>query len=402
MRAFVNDGDARYALAITRSLGRRGIEVIVGEDRPVSLASTSRYAKQHVRYPSAYTDRKAFEMFVEDLVARERPDVIIPVSDVTTYSVARRHDVLRPHTAVAAPLFATFDFVSDKARLLQDAATRGVPIPRTLFVGGASDVRRILSRIQYPAVIKPYRSKVPTEHGWVSTSVHHAASETELLRLYDDVAYLSSMPSLIQERVLGPGIGVFLLCEHGRLLTAFAHRRLREKPPSGGVSVLCESVPVDPQLRAEAMRLLAPLGWHGVAMVEYKQDHRSGRPVLMEVNGRFWGSLQLAVDAGVDFPYLCYQLARGASLDIPSSYQIGIKSRWLLGDLDHLLIRLRGRRPDLAPSSFRLSALFEFLHRPQRGIRHDVFRRDDPHPMIHELWQYLKNEFASRGFAISK
>jgi len=208
--------------------------------------------------------------------------------------------------------------------------------------------------------------------------------------------------SRFQERVVGPGTGVFLLCDHGHLLTAFAHRRLREKPPSGGVSVLCESIPVDRHLLEEAMSLLGPLGWHGVAMVEYKQDHRTGRHMLMEVNGRFWGSLQLAVDAGVDFPYLCYRLATGESVDVPSAYAVGVKSRWLLGDLDHLLIRLRGRRREsFPPEPSRLRAVIEFLRRPKRGSQ-DVFRRDDPRPMFHELRQYLRTQFASKALAVSK
>jgi predicted ATP-grasp superfamily ATP-dependent carboligase len=202
---------------------------------------------------------------------------------------------------------------------------------------------------------------------------------------------------MIQERVIGPGTGVFLLCDHGRLLTGFAHRRLREKPPSGGVSVLSESIPLDRHLRDEAMSLLGPLGWHGVAMVEYKQDCRTGRHVLMEVNGRFWGSLQLAVDAGIDFPYLCYRLALGEPVDLPPVYTVGVKSRWLLGDLDHLLIRLRGRRRESLPTeSSRLRALVEFLSRPKRGSQ-DVFRRDDPRPMFHELWQYLRTLFGSKA-----
>ena len=60
----------------------------------------------------------------------------------------------------------------------------------------------------------------------------------------------------------------------------------------------------------------------------------------MEVNGRFWGSLELAVDAGVDFPFLAFQLARGIRPDAPPEYQPGVKNRWILGDLDHLLLRL--------------------------------------------------------------
>jgi predicted ATP-grasp superfamily ATP-dependent carboligase len=402
MRAFVTDGDQRPALAITRSLGRRGVEVIVGEERPLSLASSSKYAAGHRTYPSPHDDPRGFERFLDDLVIREQLDVVIPVTDVTTYMIARRQDELRQHTAVAAPPFDAFDFVSDKGRLLRHAATRGVAIPRTFFVDDAADVKRLVSHIEYPAVIKPCRSRVPTEHGWLSTTVNYASCEADLLHLYDTVDYLASTPSMIQERVVGPGTGVFLLFDRGRLLTAFAHRRLREKPPSGGVSVLSESIPLDRHLRDEAVSLLGPLGWHGVAMVEYKQDCRTGRHVLMEVNGRFWGSLQLAVDAGIDFPYLCYQLATGQAVALPSAYKVGVKSRWLLGDLDHLLIRLRGRRRELSPAEpSRLRALIEFLSRPKRASQ-DVFRRDDPRPMFHELWQYLRTQFGSKAIALSK
>lgn len=401
MRAFVTDGDQRPALAITRSLGRRGVEVIVGEERPASLASSSKYAAGHRTYPSPHDDPRAFDRFMDDLVTSEHIDVVIPVTDVTTYMIARRQEELRSHTAVAAPPFDAFDFVSDKGRLLRHAATRGVAIPRTFFVDDAAGVKRVLAHIEYPAVVKPCRSRIPTEDGWRSTSVHYASCERDLVQLYDIVDYLASFPSLIQERVVGPGTGVFLLCDRGRLLTAFAHRRLREKPPSGGVSVLSESVPLDRYLRDEAMSLLGPLGWHGVAMVEYKQDSRTGRHMLMEVNGRFWGSLQLAVDAGIDFPYLCYQLAIGQPVALPSAYRVGVKSRWLLGDLDHLLIRLRGRRRELSTAEpSRLRALIEFLRRPTRGSQ-DVFRRDDPRPMFHELRQYVRTQFGPR-MAISK
>ena len=103
---------------------------------------------------------------------------------------------------------------------------------------------------------------------------------------------------LLQERLVGPGVGVFACYHDGRPVALFSHRRLRERPPWGGVSVLCESAEVDPVAGEHATRLLDGIGWQGVAMVEFKRDLRDGVPKLMEINGRFWGSLQLAIDAG--------------------------------------------------------------------------------------------------------
>src|SRR5205814_8127815 len=122
----------------------------------------------------------------------------------------------------------------------------------------------------------------------------------------------------------------------------FPPRRLRERPRAGGASVLSESLDVDPRLREFALRLLAPIGWHGVAMMEYKQDRRSGEFVLMEVNGRFWGSLELAVAAGVDFPALWTGLLRGRRVEASGSYETGVTSRWLWGDVKRMLFIIAG------------------------------------------------------------
>jgi predicted ATP-grasp superfamily ATP-dependent carboligase len=398
MKAFVTDGDERPALAITRSLGRRGIHVLVGEQRPVSLASSSRYCAGHVTYPSPYREPEAFQNFLVDVVQREGVDVVVPVTDVTTSSVCLGQDALRRHTAIAVPPFDAFELATDKSAILQSAMHCAIPIPRTHFVDGIAGLRHIADRVEYPAVVKPARSRIFTRRGWVAAGVHYAASAADLWRLYEQTEYLASYPSLIQQRIVGPGVGLFALFDRGRLLTAFAHQRLREKPPSGGVSVLCESVPVDSRLRDDALRLLGPLGWHGVAMLEYKRERATGNRFLIEVNGRFWGSLQLAVDAGVDFPYLTCQLALGRPPDASVTYRVGVKNRWLLGDLDHLLLRLFHKDrdlslPDQAPS--RLRALIDFLKCTRPGVYDQVASAEDPRPFLYELRRYARSSGAS-------
>jgi predicted ATP-grasp superfamily ATP-dependent carboligase len=396
MTAFVTDGDERPALAVARSLARQGVTVIVGADRPTSLASQSRACARHVTYPSPYWHPEQFDRFLLDFVRRERVGVVMPVTEVTTYLVSRNRRVLLPHSAVAAPSFEAFDAAADKTLLVDRASAAGVPVPRTEFVDGVTSLRGVLKRLEYPVVVKPFRSRIRVNGGWLHTSVGYARSEAELVALYQRVDYLARYPSMLQERVVGPGTGLFVLCDHGRIRAEFAHRRLREKPPSGGVSVLAESIPVDPRLLDQAERLLAPLGWHGVAMLEYKRDAKTGRPFLMEVNGRFWGSLQLAIDAGVDFPVLAYQLALGCPPGPRPAYRKGLRNRWLLGDLDHLLARLRGTDdralPEGAPT--RAQTVADFLRFAGRGLRYDVIRLRDPRPFFYELRSYLAGALA--------
>jgi hypothetical protein len=230
----------------------------------------------------------------------------------------------------------------------------------------------------------------------VSGRVHYAGSPRELRTLYRDHEYLAAHPSLIQQRITGAGIGVFVLFDRGQLVADFAHRRLREKPPSGGVSVLCESEPVADSLRDHAIRMLGPLRWHGVAMLEYKQDLRTGECFLIEVNGRFWGSLQLAVDAGMDFPALSCELALGHRPQVPQPYKLGVRSRWLLGDLDHLLLRLFSTDRSLPASvPSKLRTLLDFITYTNRGSRDGIGPDADFGPFVHELREYTRGLVAS-------
>ncbi len=396
MTAFVTDGDERPALAVARSLARHGVQVIVGAPGQTSLASRSRACVRHVTYPSPHRHPEQFDRFLLDFVRRERVSVVMPVTDVTTYLVSRNRRVLMPHTAVAAPSFEAFDGTADKTLLVDRAISAGVPVPRTEFVDGVTALRGVLKHIEYPVVVKPFRSRIRVNGGWLNTSVRYARSESELVSLYQNTDHLARYPSMLQERIVGPGTGLFVLCDHGRIRAEFAHMRLREKPPSGGVSVLAESIPVDPRLLDQAERLLGPLGWHGVAMLEYKRDARTNRPYLMEVNGRFWGSLQLAIDAGVDFPTLAYQLALGCPPGPRPPYRVGMKNRWLLGDLDHLLARLRGTDEHALPegSPTRRQVVADFLKLAGHGLRYDVIRLADPLPFLYELRTYLAGALA--------
>jgi predicted ATP-grasp superfamily ATP-dependent carboligase len=282
------------------------------------------------------------------------------------------------------PDFETVQTAHDKGALMTLAAEMGIPVPKTVVVRGPADVEGAIRHVGLPAVVKARVSRVRVGGQWrAGGAVHYARTAAELDAAVRAVQEITPGP-LVQEHIWGDGRGIFVLMNRGRLRAAFAHRRLREKPPSGGVSVLSESVGLDPQLLDHAERILEALKWHGVAMVEFKRDARDGVSKLLEINGRFWGSLQLAVDSGVDFPYLLYRLAIDGDIDPVFTYRVGVRLRWWLGDLDWLLLRLR-EKGGLAR---RLEAIPEFLRPAGRTARAEVYRRDDPAPAIREISKY--------------
>jgi predicted ATP-grasp superfamily ATP-dependent carboligase len=117
------------------------------------------------------------------------------------------------------------------------------------------------------------------------------------------------------------------------------HQRIREFPASGGASV-CAQAFYDPELLQYGKVLLDELQWNGVAMVEFKKDLKTGDYVLMEINPKFWGSLDLSLAAGVNFPYFLIQRALGEVVEKQFSFKTNTRFQWLLnGELYHCINR---------------------------------------------------------------
>lgn len=328
---------------------------------------------------------------VAQLVAERRARVLLPITEGSTLAVLERRDRF-PAARIPTAELETFRRATDKALVLALAPTVGIAAPPQWTVSGGPDDIPDIPPGQYPVVIKPSRSVIGSDGARRKVGVSYAESPDELGRKITALGP-DAGPLLIQTRIDGPGMGVFILRWRGEVLATFAHRRIREKPPSGGVSVLSESIAASPDLIAKSTALLAALDWNGVAMVEYKQDSRTGQPYLMEINPRFWGSLQLAIDAGIDFPRYLVDVALGREINPAHSWQVGLRSRWRWGGIDHLIARLRRSRHELdlpagAPGIVRtaLSVLAPW----QPRTRSEVFRWSDPVPSFRETAAWIR------------
>ena len=272
----------------------------------------------------------------------------------------------------------------------------GVPVPRSALLEGPP-VRvdaGPLADFGFPLVLKPARSAISTDEGvrkFGVTIVTDADHLREALRRYPP-----KQPTRCSSRSASSAPAWACSSSRGRgaTLAAFAHRRIREKPPTGGVSVYREAVAVAPDLREYSERLLARFHWRGAAMVEFKQDARTGVSYLMEINGRLWGSLQLAIDAGVDFPRMLVGAALGERQETVDAFREGVRCRWLWGDVDHLLWMLktpravRAAHPDLPG---RLGALARFLLPWRPGDRFEVLRPTDLGPFFRESANWFRD-----------
>jgi len=385
-RILILDANQRSALACMRSLGRMdGLELLAADSLPSALAGQSRFCRGYSQHPSVRETPDAFIDWLVDCQQREGIDLLFPMTEFTSQLILM-HNQRHPEAALALPFADAERLLSlgDKGRLVERAGRLGIAVPESRLYARAAEVDTA-SIGDYPVVIKPCRSHLWLGDRWLTTSVQIARDRAELETCLATSPWLQDHDFMLQRFITGHGGGVFALYNRGQAVCFFAHRRLREKPPQGGVSVLSESVVPDPRMQQAARELLDDAGWHGVAMVEFRIDE-SGKAWLMEVNTRFWGSLQLAIDAGVDFPQLLYRATRGEPLPEMSGYRTGQRLRWLLGDLDSLYLVLRDRRYGIGDKLRRLLAFFT----PHPfSTRHEVNRWSDPMPAWAELKQYI-------------
>ena len=383
--AIVLDGNQRSALAVVRSLGRQGVPLQVADSVAKPLAAASRFCRGTLLHPDAAVAPAEFLDWLEELGRKQPETVLLPMTDLTAPLVLQARARLGG-LRTALPTLAAYEAVSDKYALFKLAEQVGVRSPETRVVS-RRNVASLENLSAYPLVVKPRRSAERSAAGVTKRAVRYADNAQELAKiaaaeLLDDADEL-----LVQQYVSGFGAGVFGLYDRGKPLFFFAHRRIREKPPSGGISVLCESTPLPEEGVEAARRLLDSLQWHGVAMVEFKIDPQ-GRTWLIEINARFWGSLQLAVDCGADFPWFVYQIATGRTPEIPARYAVGERLRWWLGDLDNLYARLRDAR--WTPTALhKTRAVGDFLMPWQPRTRYEFMRWNDPGPAVAALGQYL-------------
>jgi predicted ATP-grasp superfamily ATP-dependent carboligase len=367
----VTDGHWRKTLAVVRSLGRKGIHVTVGERTFLNTSFFSKYCNRRIVYPSPRRYPEQFIQFLLEEIKKNHYDCFLPTEEETLLLLARHQSEISKYTYLLIPDLKKIEFVRDKRNLIQFAEKQGIPVPKTFYISPSplsspSRGEGWVGGIPIPAVIKPRVSSG-------SFGIAYLKRREDLIPLYQKIHTQYPFP-LIQEWIPDGG-GVFglsaLFDEASNVKAAFVHRKLRMYPVQGGPSTLREGVH-HPQVMELGLSLLKSLNWRGVAMVEFKLDPRDGIPKLMEVNPRFWGSLQLAIASRVDFPYLILRMAQGENFEPVLHYRVGRRSRWLLfGDILHFLTN--PHRFHLRPS---------FFHFFEPDTTYDIISKEDSFPIL--------------------
>jgi predicted ATP-grasp superfamily ATP-dependent carboligase len=365
-------GASYRALAVVRSLGRRGVPVRVVRSDEHAVAAASRYAGPRLQWPEAAGDDARVDYLVR-LAERERLQdwVLIPTHDEEAALVARHHETLARCYRLTTPPWETLRAAYDKRRTHAVAAELGIPQPWTIFPAGEEDLGRAAER--FPVVIKPaykeHANRLTVDKAW------RADDAATLRRRYLEACELVD-PSILMVQELVPGDGAAqlsfgALCADGDVLASLTARRVRQFPMDFGRASSHVETIADPGLEQDVRRLLATLRFSGLVEAEFKRDPRTGQHCLLDLNPRAWGWQSLCGRAGVDFPYLLWRLASGAAVP-PVRAVPGV--RWVRMTTDVLAVAGELR-------AGRLSAR-AYLRSLRRPLEFAVFARDDPLPSL--------------------
>jgi len=383
-KVIVFDGRSRAALSIIRSLGKKRVYIIAGEVFQCS-SFYSKYIKERLIYPSPDKEPEAFKFFLLDYLKNKKIDLLIPVRDDITEILIKNHSLFSKYAKFEVPDELAFNATRNKAETIKLCRQLDIPHPLTILTEEEDFNLHILKeKFILPILIKP---RISSGSRGISIIRQWDKFQTEYEKIH------AEFPNpMIQEFIPhGGAFGVSMIYRKGEARAFFTHKRIREFPESGGPSTLREGVRFA-DIEAYSSRLLDKLKWNGVAMVEFRIHKKTDRPMLMEVNPRFWGSLETAVYSGVDFPFLLYQLIEKGDCQKVFNYELGKKVRWLLfGDILWFLAAKKNLK--------NTTAFFKFVN---NNLSYDIFSWKDFGPVygafIEAITSFLKSDRRKHAF----
>jgi len=377
----------RIAVPIARSLHRQGIFVDVATFSENESSPRSRAIREFVRVPNPDSFPQDFSVAICELLARGKHEILIPGNDIALTAILEHYERFSEVVTVACPDPIVVDQILNKNATLEHAKRCGIKVPKTRVVAESWQLCEACEEIGFPVVLKPQKK---TRSELFKTLTIHSAADIEK-RFPTPMKFPE--PMLAQEFCEGEGVGLEILLSQGEAIACFQHRRLKELPLSGGVSVLATSDPLNAELVRDSIELLHALKWEGVAMVEFRVSPTRGA-YLMEVNGRYWGTVGLPVSAGADFPLYQWQILHGERPAVKPPADM-IRWRWTAG----YVRRLHGLLGAAVKGGSYRSSLFQEL-RSMVGdfggrTKDALWSVADPAPAIVDLAVTLKDLIAT-------
>lgn len=403
--ALVLDAKLRQSLVTLRSLGRYNknvaaleVENLLEQSRHVP-AFSSRWCQQAYVAPPYVQRTDDFLAYLKNFLDHTGARVLITSAD-GTLAVLREHrqEIEQCGTRIALAAEPALSVALNKERTLKLASHLGLGVPRGILLTSVEDVACAVNEIGLPAVVKPVETwRWEQQQG--KRLVCRLVATADEARMAIEELTCSGGTVLFQQFLSGGREAVSFLYANGKMRARFAQWAKRTHPQLGGTSVYRQSIALPDDISSQAELLVREIGLEGYSEVEFRRDHR-GKPYLMEINPRLSASVEIAVRAGVDFPYLLYQWAAGEPVASVDSYRVGGWMRYLEGDLLTTIQACVERgRPGVTPAG---KAIGEFLGAFFIPAGYDYLDWHDLRPAASALSEFCDRVWQKVGKMVGK
>jgi predicted ATP-grasp superfamily ATP-dependent carboligase len=364
VRLLVPDDDFTAVLAAVRALRKGGYETWLAMSVPSAYAARSRATAGTIPVPDAGPDPDGFVAALAEAAGRLGVAAVLPGTETSLTALAGREGDFPDGVVLGVPSRAIVERAVDKGLLAELAAAAGLMVPETRAVDRAD-----LDGISYPVVVKPVTSSVRVDGALRLGWVRRIDTPAELRAALEWMPGDSLLVQPFLDGTLSAACGVFW---EGRLLCVEHQVARRIWPPDCGVSAYAETVPRDPEFEERISTLLRAIGWSGIFELQFIR--RPEGDYVIDLNTRFYGSLALAVRAGLNLPAIWVDLLLGRTPRI-GEYRAGVRYRSEQRDVRAIVHGFRAGR--------RVEALRACLPRPR--TTHAIFSARDPLPFLCRL-----------------
>lgn len=363
-------------LAVARSLGKQGVPVIGLDRDSKGFGLHSRYTTVAGRCPYPLESERAFiDLLLRIGGALDRKALLVPCLDEWVFAVARHRAELEEFFILPFSDLEIIDRILDKNLLYHKCEERGIPIPRTFYVGEQTP-EQIAREIEFPCIVKPALQREFTNE--FGEKVFRANDRKEFLDLCERARH----HSLLAQEIVGAGTDSFYsLCSYvGRDREpkgVFVGRKLEQYPPDFGTACLVDSRYVQ-QIVERGVEILNQFDYYGISEVEFIYDERDTEFKLLDINTRVWKWIGLPIAAGINLPWLAYQDAIRGEVEAAGRQREAV--RWVYLKDYVALRRERAGSPEATLSRQDWVDLISGNAGADSNIVSAVLSSDDPEP----------------------
>lgn len=290
----IPDGEAPVLMIVLNCLSEiKGIKIhLMSNDEDIPMKH-SKNVYRFSFYPKSDLETDLIKNINHE-VEKHNIDLIMPIFEHSTRTILKHENLISSkEKLVLLPTYNNFNIANNKGLLNKHLEENSLPFPKSQII--KKGIEFDINKIDYPVLVKP------TEGIGGGVGIYVFKEKKALVDFLNSDKF--DCTYLIQDYVEGYDIDCSVLCKNGEVLTYTIQKPYLLSSSKFAPQLAVEFIEEDVLLDG-VKKLMKSLNWSGVAHLDMRYDKNTNEFKAIEINPRYWGSVEASVFAGVNFPYL--------------------------------------------------------------------------------------------------